>query len=135
MFPAQPGDPDEPDSFLVYPDIEDVYSIENSKVEWTLEYKKDLPLSQVMKFVINGINPSNEERRGLPVRTNQMLRWLKYLYVEDGLLHLLKPNSEEPRVVIPLGLQRKLVNEAHKGHAGITETLDINYVYVDISQG
>ena len=42
VFPAQPGDPDEPDSFLVYPDIEDVYSVENSKVEWALEYKKPL---------------------------------------------------------------------------------------------
>ena len=68
VFPTQPGDPDEPDSFLVYPDIEDVYNIENSKVEWTLEYKKDLPLSQVMKFVVNGKNPSNEERRGFQLR-------------------------------------------------------------------
>ena len=77
-----------------------------------------------MKFMVNGKNPLNEEKRGLPVRTNQMLRWFIYLYVEDGLLHLLKPNSEVPRVVIPLGLQRKLVNEAHRGHTGITETLD-----------
>ena len=77
-----------------------------------------------MKFMVNGKNPLNEEKRGLPVRTNQMLRWFIYLYVEDGLLHLLKPNSEVPRVVIPLGLQRKLVNEAHRGHTGITEILD-----------
>ena len=48
VFPSQPGDPNKPDSFLVYSDIEDVYSIENNKVEWTLEYKKDLTLSQVM---------------------------------------------------------------------------------------
>ena len=53
-----------------------------------------------------------------------MLRWLKYLYVEDGLLHLLKPNSQEPRVVIPMGLQSKLIYEAHKGHTGIMETLN-----------
>ena len=106
LFPNQPGDPDEPDSFLVYPDIEDVYSIENSKVEWTLEYKKDLPLSQVIEFVKSGVTPSNEQRRSLPVRTNQMLRWFKYLYIEDGLLYILKPSSNggsESRVVIPSG--------------------------------
>ena len=80
LFPIQPRDPDEPDSFLVYPDIEDVYSIENSKVEWTLEYKKDLPLSQVMEFVKGGITPSNIQMRGLPGRTNQKLRWFTYLY-------------------------------------------------------
>ena len=57
VFPTQPGDPDEPDSFLVYPDIEDVYSVENSKTEWALECKKDIPLSQVMKFVVNGKIP------------------------------------------------------------------------------
>ena len=95
---------------MVYPDIEDVYSLENSKVDWTLEYKKDLPLTQVIDYVRKGITPSNEERRGLPVRTNQMLRWLKYLYVEDGLLHLLKPDSTGPK-----GLERKLVDEAHRG--------------------
>ena len=55
VFPSKPGDPDKPDNFLVYLDIEDVYSIENNKVEWTLEYKKDLPLSQVMEFVKSGI--------------------------------------------------------------------------------
>ena len=37
VFPSQPWDPNKPDSFLVYPDIEDVYNIENNKVEWTLE--------------------------------------------------------------------------------------------------
>ena len=86
LSPKQPKDPHEPNSFLVYPDIEDVYSIENSKVEWTLEYKKDLPLSQVIEFVKNGVTPSNEQRQSLPVRTNQMLRWFKYLYIEDDLL-------------------------------------------------
>ena len=108
MFPEQPGDPDEPDSFLVYPDIEDVYSIENSKVEWTLEYKKDLPLSQVIEFVKSGITLSNEQRRGLPVRTNQMLRWFKYLYIDEGLLYIHKPSfndGSEPCVLIPIGLQ------------------------------
>ena len=126
MFPEQPGDPDEPDSFLVYPEIEDVYSIESSKVEWTLEYKKDLPLAQVIEFVKNGATPSNEQRRSLPVRTNQMLRWFKYLYIEDGLLYIHKPNSgtQEPRIVVPMGLQNKLIHEAHRGHIGITETLD-----------
>ena len=54
-YPSQPRDPDEPNSFLVNPNIEDVYGIENSKVEWTLEYKKDLTLSQVMEFVKGGI--------------------------------------------------------------------------------
>ena len=90
--PAQSGDPDEPDSLLVYPDIEDVFSLEQGS-DWSLKYKKDLALTQVIKYVQEGTNPSNEERRNLPVRTNQLLRWFKYLYVEDGLLHLLKPNS------------------------------------------
>ena len=45
VFPSQPGDPDDPDSFLVYPNIEDLYNIENNSAEWILEYKKDLPLS------------------------------------------------------------------------------------------
>ena len=124
LFPSQPG---EPDSFLVYPDIEDVYSIENSKVEWTLEYKKDLPLSQVMEFVKSGITPSNEQRRGLPVRTNQMLRWFKYLYIDEGLLYIHKPSfndGSEPRVLIPIGLQSKLIHEAHQGHPGVNETLN-----------
>ena len=65
VFPSQPRDPGDPDSFLVYPDIEDVYNIENNRAEWTLEYKKDLPLSQVMEFVKSGQTPSNEQRRGL----------------------------------------------------------------------
>ena len=108
---------------MVYPDIEDVYSLEQGS-DWSLEYKKDLALTQVIKYVQEGTNPSNEERRNLPVRTNQLLRWFKYLYVEDGLLHLLKPNSAGSRVVIPKGLERKLVDEAHRGHTGITETLD-----------
>ena len=127
VFPSQPRDPDEPDSFLVYPDIEDVYSIENNKIEWTLEYKKDLPLSQVMEFVKIGITPSNLQRQGLPERTNQMLRWFKYLYIEDGLLYIHKPSSNggsESRVVVPMGLQSKLIHEAHKGHTGINETLN-----------
>ena len=59
VFPNQPGDPDDPDSFLVYPDIEDVYNIKNNSAKWTLEYKKDLPLSQVMEFVKIGKIPSN----------------------------------------------------------------------------
>ena len=74
LFPSQPGDPDEPNSFLVYPDIEDVYSIENSKVEWTLEYKKDLPLSQVMEFVKSGITPSVHRGR-FAVHTQTQLQW------------------------------------------------------------
>ena len=57
LFPVQSGDPNEPNSFLVDPDIENVYSIENGKVEWTLEYKKDLPLSQVIEFVKSGVTP------------------------------------------------------------------------------
>ena len=59
VFPNQPGDPDDPDSFLVYPDIEDVYNIKNNSAKWNLEYKKDLPLSQVMEFVKIGKIPSN----------------------------------------------------------------------------
>ena len=40
VLPSQPEDHDEPNSFLVYPDIADIYNIEHNKVEWTLEYKK-----------------------------------------------------------------------------------------------
>ena len=45
------------------------------------------------------------------------------MYIEDGLLYLHKPNSNEPQVAIPIGLQNKLIYEAHMGHPGITETL------------
>ena len=47
IFPDQPGDPEDPDSFLVYPDIEDVYNIEIKCSEYSLEFKKDYALSQV----------------------------------------------------------------------------------------
>ena len=63
---------------MVYPDIEDVFSLEQGS-DWSLKYKKDLALTQVIKYVQEGTNPSNEERRNLPVRTNQLLRWFKYL--------------------------------------------------------
>ena len=41
VFPDQPGDPEDLDSFLVYPDIEDVYNIKVTSSEWLLKYKKD----------------------------------------------------------------------------------------------
>ena len=126
VLSSQPGDPDDPDSFLVYPDIENVYNIENNSDEWILEYKKDLPLSQVMEFVKIGQIPSNEQRRGLPVRTKQMLWWFRYLYIDEGLLYIQKPGfngGSEPRVLVSMGLQRKLIYQAYKGHSGISETL------------
>ena len=56
-----------------------------------------------------------------------MLWWFKYLYIEDGLLYIHKPSSNggsESRVVVTMGLQSKLIHEAHKGHTGINETLN-----------
>ena len=54
VFPNQPGDPDDPDSFLVYPDIEDVYNIENNSAEWTLEYNypRSWSSSKLDKFLL-----------------------------------------------------------------------------------
>ena len=95
--------------------------MENNKAEWILEFKKDLPLFQVMEIVKSGITPSNEQRRGLPVRTNQLLRWFKYLYIDEGLLYIQKPSfngGSEPRVLITIGIQRKLIHEQ------VTETLN-----------
>ena len=81
-FQTKPGDPENTDSFLVYPDIEDMYKIETNVSEWNLEYKKDYALSQVLELVKTGQIPSKEKRRGLPVRTNQLLWWFRYLYID-----------------------------------------------------
>ena len=61
------------------------------------------------------------------MRTNQMLRWFKYLYLDEGLLYIHKPSfnvGSEPRVLIPIGLQSKLIHEAHQGRPGVNGTLN-----------
>ena len=99
----------------------------NISSEWILEYKKDLPLSQVMEFVKIGQIPSKEQRRGLPVRTNQLLQWFRYLYIDKGLLYILKTSfngrPEPSHVLVPMRLQKRLIYQAHKGHSEISETL------------
>ena len=79
-----------------------------------------------MEIVKNGQIPSKEQRRGLSVRTNQLHRWFRYLYIDEGLLYIQKPGfngGSEPRVLVSMGLQRKLIYQAYKGHSGISETL------------
>ena len=49
------------------------------------------------------------------MRTNQLLRWFRYLYIDEGLLYI--------GTLVPMGKQRKLIYQAHKGHSGISETL------------
>ena len=66
-----------------------------------------------MEFVKIGQIPSNEQRRGLPVRTNQLLLRFRYLYIDEGLLYIHKPSfndGSEPCVLIPIGLQSKLIH-------------------------
>ena len=71
--------------------------------------------------------PFKEQRMSLPKRTNQMLRWFQYLYINKEFLYIQKPSSdgraETSRVCISLDLQNELIAQAHKGHTGITDTL------------
>lgn len=140
-------DQEHEDNYLVYPEIDDVYTINpeinsqeklinkpdlseivryRTREEWKLETCKDYPLQKVVDYVKEGKPPSWEERKNLPPGTNVYLKYFPYLYVQDELLYIRRPKDskelEVSRVCIPRGLQQGALELAHLGHRGITET-------------
>ena len=122
-MPQDEQDKENPDKYLVYSEIDDVYQITqdksinqsgkpkelcvlniepNSKFsvnpimekDWKLETKKDYPLQLVLDTVKAGKLPSQEERKQLPPLTNSYLNWFEFLYVKDELLYLQRPVKE-----------------------------------------
>jgi hypothetical protein len=150
VMPQEEQDGENQDEYLVYPEIDDVYLIRkqsiNQTVEldgetfsefhmtpvekknWELETKKDYPLQLVVKLVKEGKMPEQTERKHLPPSTNSYLNWFNFLYIKDDLLYIQKPISKNnpgpPRICVPRSMQKELVELAHAGHRGVTETLE-----------
>ena len=150
-------DNEDPDNYLVYPEIDTVYQISRDKSinhsegpkelcvlnmeplsklpvsqimkkDWKLETKKDYPFQLVLDIVKAGKLPNQDERKQLPPLPNSYLNWFNFLYVKYELLYLQRPVKDgklsPPRICIPRSMQRELVEHAHAGHRGMTETLD-----------
>ena len=157
VMPQDEQDKEDPDKYLVYSEIDDVYQITkdksinqsekskenyvfniepNSKLlvkqsltrDWKLETKKDYPLQLVIDIVKDGKLPNQDDRKQLPPITNLYLNWFNFLFVKDELLYLQRPvmdgKTSPPRICVPRSMQRELVELAHAGHRGMTETLD-----------
>jgi len=98
-MPQDEQDKEDPDKYLVYPEIDDVYQITKDKSinqsgkskelcvlniephskfsvnqiikkDWKLENKKDYPLQSVLDIVKAGKLPNQEDRKQLPPLTN-----------------------------------------------------------------
>ena len=111
-MPQDEQDKEDPEKYLVYPEIVDVYQITKDKSinqsgkskelcvldiephskfsvsqiikkDWKLETKKDYPLQLVLDIVKAGKLPSQEERKQLPPLTNSYLNWFNFLYLKD----------------------------------------------------
>ena len=122
-MPQDEPDKEDPDKYLVYSEIDDVYQITQDKSinqskkpnepcvlniepyskflvnpimekDWKLETKKDYPLQLVVDMVKEGKLPNPEERKQLPPLTNSYLNWFEFLYVKDELLYLQRPVKE-----------------------------------------
>ena len=122
-MPQDELDKEDPDKYLVYSEIDDVYQITQDKSinqskkpnepcvlniepcskflvnpimekDWKLETKKDYPLQLVVDMVKEGKLPNPEERKQLPPLTNSYLNWFEFLYVKDELLYLQRPVKE-----------------------------------------
>ena len=152
-MPQNDQDKENPDDYLVFPDIDDVYHVDtkisqsiNQSIDnvwinanqtyntgdrvntWIMETKKDYPLYLTLEYVKKGKMPDLEERKNLPPVTNLYLKWFPLLYIKDELLYINKPTREgevkTPRVCVPRTLQKDLIKFAHQGHRGISETLE-----------
>ena len=152
IIPGDEDDNEPMDNYLPYPELDDVYNMEpeqnsinhididksdmSTKImcttisteEWILETNKDYPLQKVIEAVKRGKAPTLEERKNLPSDTNLYLRWYPLLYVKNELLYLKKTNGDgeysNPRICVPRGLQKIVMQQAHKGHRGINETME-----------
>ena len=139
LMPQNDQDKENPDDYLVFPDIDDVYHVDNVWINadqtcmtgdrlntWIMETKKDYPLHLTIEYVKKGKMPDLDERKNLPPVTNLYLKWFPLLYIKDELLYINKPKGEvkTPRVCVPRTLQKDLIKVAHQGHRGISETLE-----------
>ncbi len=115
-MPQDEQDKENPDKYLVYSEIDDVYQITKDKSinqsgkskelcvlniephskfsvnqiikkDWKLETKKDYPLQLVIDIVKDGKLPNQDDRKQLPPITNLYLNWFNFLYVKDELLN------------------------------------------------
>ena len=114
-MPQDEQDKENPDKYLVYSEIDDVYQItkdksinqseeskepyvlnvepnskflvnQNITKDWKLETKKDYPLQLVIDIVKDGKLPNQDDRKQLPPLTNLYLNWFNFLFVKDELL-------------------------------------------------
>ena len=119
-MPQDEQDKEDPDKYLVYPEINDFYQISGDKSinhserpkelcvlnmeplskfpvnkimkkDWKLETKKDYPLQSVLDIVKAGKLPNQDERKQLPPLTNSYLNCFNFPYVKDELLYLKRP--------------------------------------------
>ena len=122
-MPQDEQDKENPDKYLVYSEIDDVYQItkdksinqseksketyvlniepnskflvnQNITKDWKLETKKDYPLQLVIDIVKAGKLPNQDERKQLPPLTNLYFNWFNFLFVKDELLYLQRPVKE-----------------------------------------
>ena len=152
IIPGTDDDNEPMDNYLPYPELDDVYNMETEQnstnyldtdntemltrimgiaiptEEWILETNKDYPLQKVIEAVKKGKAPTMEERKNLPSDTNLYFRWYPLLYVKNELLYLKKTNGDggysNPRICVPRGLQKTVMQRAHLGHRGINETME-----------
>ena len=147
-MPQDEQDIEDPDKYLIYPEIDDVYLISKDQSinhtghlretcavnteplseflvnktinkNWTLETKKDYPLQLVLNLVKEGRMPTQDERKLLPTLTNSYLNWFNFLYVKDELLYIQRPNKNGKLGSPRICVPRSMQRELVKcAHAG-----------------